>query len=308
MDSNTIQVERSRVSIWVQAVRMFAFPASVVPVLAGGALAFAGTRSVAWELYPIIIICAVLYHAATNLISDYFDWQNGVDKDYTFGSSRVIAEGLLTPQQVLRGGWVVFGAGILLGLVLVYVRGLPMFLFGLVGLIGGYIYTGRPVGFKYFALGDVGVFTLMGPLMVTGSYYALTGGYDPAALYVSIPIGMLTAAILHSNNTRDIQHDSEARVKTFAGVIGHGAAKVEYMVLVCGAFAAVGVMMATGVLPVWSAGVVLSLPPAIKNMRTMLKSSPGKIADIATLDVTTAQHALLFGLLLVISIVVGAVI
>jgi len=308
MSSNSLILPRSRFSVWLQAVRAFAFPASITPVLLGGALALHYDGGVNWALYPLVIVCALLYHAATNLISDYFDWTKGVDKDYTFGSSRVIVESLLTPRQILLGGWLIFAVAVGLGLMLVYFRGWPMLFLGLVGLAGGYLYTGCPLGYKYLAFGDLGVFILMGPLMVIGSYFALTGVYDAVALWTSIPVGMLTAAILHSNNTRDIIHDGEARVRTFAGVIGHKASKVEYLFLVGGAFAAVIVMIFYKILPVWSLLVFLSTIPAISNIRTMLRSQPGRIEDIATLDVQTAQHHLLFGLLLVVSLVIDKLI
>jgi 1,4-dihydroxy-2-naphthoate octaprenyltransferase len=205
-----------------------------------------------------------------------------------------------------------FGVGVLLGLILLYFRGLPMFYLGAAGLVGGYLYCGKPVGFKYIALGDVGVFVLMGPLMVIGSYYALTGDFTMAGLtrplLVSIPIGMLTAAILHANNTRDITHDTEARVKTFAGLIGFQAAKIEYMILVLGAFTAVAWMVWSKTLPIYSLAVFISIVPALKNVRQMVASHPGKVEEIATLDVQTAQHHLMFGVLLVISIAVGALV
>ena len=308
MSAETISSPRSQFSIWLQAIRAFAFPASVVPVLVGAMLALQYKVAIRWELFPVVILCAVLYHAATNLISDYFDYQKGVDKDYTFGSRRVVVDGLLSARQILAGAWVLFGAGIALGMILLAVRGMPMFWIGLIGLLGGYLYCGQPVGFKYIALGDVGVFALMGPMMVIGSFYALTGTFNPAIIYVSIPVGLLTAAILHANNTRDIAHDTSAKIRTFAGVIGHGAAKVEYYLLVGGAFVAVAIMVWKHILPLWSLIVFISAPPAIKNIKAMAVSHPGKIEDIATLDVFTAQHNLMFGVLLSISIAVGALV
>ena len=93
-----------------------------------------------------------------------------MDRPHTYGSSRVLVEGLLTPKEVLTGGIVLFAAGFALGLTMVFFRGAPVFWLGVVGLLGGYFYTGNPVGYKYIALGDFLVFTLMGPLMVIGSY------------------------------------------------------------------------------------------------------------------------------------------
>ena len=106
-----------------------------------------------------------------NVINDYFDYARGVDGDDPYGgSSGVLTKGLLRPPAVFAYGIGLFGAGVLLGLVLVYYRGLPMLLIGAVGLLGGYLYTGGPKGYKYLALGDVLVFVLMGPLAVVGSY------------------------------------------------------------------------------------------------------------------------------------------
>ncbi len=306
MTAVSIAPQRSLASIWLQAVRAFAYPASLVPVFVGGMMALSFEGRVMWQLYPIIIICSILYHTGTNLISDYFDFKREVDKDYTFGGSGVLTGGLLTPKQIYAGGWVAFGIAIALGFILIAFRGMPMFYFGLAGLVGGYLYCGDPFGYKYVALGDILVFTLMGPLMVIGSYFALTGSFNINVFYVSIPVGCLVASILHANNTRDILHDSEAKVKTLANIIGHKASKLEYFILVLGAYASVIVMVSTKVISPWSLIVLFSLPPALKNLKTMAGSSGNKIEEIATLDVQSAQLHLLFGLLLTISLVAGA--
>ena len=60
-----------------------------------------------------------------------------------------------------------------------------MLLIGVAGLLGGYLYTGGPKGYKYLALGDVLVFVLMGPLSVVGTYLALTGEVSLLVLLAS---------------------------------------------------------------------------------------------------------------------------
>lgn len=305
MVSDSMSLKRSSFSIWMQAIRPFAFPASLVPILTGFALAIGQGDSPLWGLAPLVLICGLLYHTATNLISDYFDWIKGVDKDYTFGSSRVIVEGWLSPQQILKGGWIAFGVAVGLGFILIFYRGWPIFLLGLVGLLGGYLYTGKPLGFKYIALGDIGVFLLMGPLMALGSYYSITGKLALLPVYASLPIGLLTVAILHANNTRDIRHDTQAGVKTLASLIGHQASRFYYLGLVGAAFGLVITLVATRLLPLFSLIVLISLPMALKNISQMLKAQAERSEEIAMLDIRTAQHHLLFGILLILSIVAG---
>src|SRR5207244_3477650 len=81
--------------------------------------------------------------------------------------------------------------GALAGLYLIAQRGWPIILLGLLGLAGGYFYTAPPFEYKFKALGIPLVFLLMGPLMVAGSYYAITGMFDPATVIVSVPVGLL---------------------------------------------------------------------------------------------------------------------
>ena len=98
----------------------------------------------------------------------------------------------------------------LVGLYLVALRGPAIVVLGLLGLVGGYVYTAPPFQYKYHALGVPLVFLLMGPLMVVGSYFAVTGAWSLTALVLSIPVGLLVAAILHGNEWRDISEDTRA--------------------------------------------------------------------------------------------------
>jgi len=292
--------------VWLQATRPFSFTASVTPVLLGGVLALERGDMVQWVALPLFLICAVIFHAATNLISDYTDFIKGVDKDYTFGSSGVLVAGLLSPEQVKNGAYILFGSGFLLGVVLVALRGVPILILGLIGIAGGYTYTGRPIGYKYFALGDVLVFILMGVLLVVGADYALTGGIAFRTFMVSLPISALVTAILHANNLRDIRHDTEAGIKTMASLLGGARSKIVYVLLIVFAYLSVLFMILTGILSVWSFLVLLSLPLAVANVKMISKGQVDQPSQLATADVNTARLHLAFGLLLIISVVLEA--
>ena len=91
---------------------------------------------------------------------------------------------------------------------------------GLLGLVGGWGYTAPPLEYKFRALGLPLVFLLMGPLMVVGAYFAVTGEFDWAAVWVSVPVGLLVTAILHGNEWRDIGEDARAGSRTFSIRVG----------------------------------------------------------------------------------------
>jgi 1,4-dihydroxy-2-naphthoate polyprenyltransferase len=295
---------RTPLSVWVQAIRVFSLTASLIPVLLGAALSV-GESSVAWWLLPLAILAGESIHAGTNLVSDYFDFVHQVDKDYTFGSSRVIVDGLLSARAVFWGGMFLLAVSAGIGLVFIAVRGWPILAIGVVGLLGGYFYTAKPVGLKYLALGDLSVFVLMGPLMVIGAYFVLTGEFHHRVLLVSLPIGCLVTGILHANNTRDIPHDRQSAVRTMANVLGHRGAIVEYELLVLAAYGLTAGLIATGHISVWAWLVILSVPIAIRNIKTIRSSVPNEPQSIADLDVKTAQLHLAFGILYVLGIAIG---
>lgn len=111
------------ISLWWRAVRAYSFPASAVPVLVGAALALEHGDAL-WGLFPVVLLCSVLFQAGTNAINDYFDFIRGVDEDDPrSGSSGVLTRGLLWPNAMFVFGVCLFGAGVLLGLVLVYQPG-----------------------------------------------------------------------------------------------------------------------------------------------------------------------------------------
>lgn len=88
------------------------------------------------------------------------------------------------------------------------------------GLTGSFLYTGGRFGLKYIAMGDVLILIIFGPLSILFAYMAQTGSIDLFTLRYAIPLALNTEAILHSNNTRDMQVDRNAGLVTVPILIG----------------------------------------------------------------------------------------
>lgn len=291
-------------AVWWRGARPFSFTASVVPALVSAAwIAWRG-ESGTWALFPLVVACSLLFHAGTNYISDYHDFVRGVDRPGTKGSSGVLLEGLLQPEQVRRAAIVCFALGVALGLVFVATRGVTMLAIGVAGLAGGWLYCGGPRGYKYVALGDLLVFLLMGPLMVVGAHVALTGRLDAGPALVAIPVGLLVTAILAGNNLRDIRDDRGVGIHTVATLLGHRGASVWYTLLLVGAYASLPLLAWSGVLPWTALLAVLSAPIAVGNVRTVMGSREGDPA-IDLMDMRSAQLHLAFSVLLAVGTLAG---
>jgi 1,4-dihydroxy-2-naphthoate octaprenyltransferase len=298
--------QRSKSSLWFQAVRPFSFTASAVPILVGSFLAWLEmSAGFNWGVFFLVLIAGLIYHAATNVISDYFDFKKGVDSKETQGSSKVLPFGLMRPGEILAGSIVLWIIGIALGLWLVYLRGTPILILGIVGFIGGVFYTAKPIGIKYRALGVPWVFTLMGPLMVLGAYVAQGLPFSWHVIWISLPIGFLVAAILHANDFRDIEDDARAGFATVSGAVGRKVAAVEYYFMLAGAYISVIIMVAYKVLSPWALVVFLTVPVALKLVTIIRPNADNSNPAMAMVDVQTAQFHFLFGLLLAVSLVLN---
>lgn len=294
------------IKLWIQAVRAPFFTASVVPVFLALALALWRKDVICWPAFPLMLLSVVFLHAGTNTMNDYCDFKNGVDKKTTFGSSRVLVDGLMRPGQLLTGSLMLFCAGVFFGLILVALRGMPILVMGLIGLAAGFLYSAAPLRLKYIGLGDITVFIFMGPFLVVSAYYALTGIYTPLVLCASFPIGFLVTAILHANNIRDLRHDRAAGIKTLALILGLKRAKLEYYCLLGAAYISVFFMVLRKDLPVFALAVFVSFPLAAKNILSVARLKEDNFGSISLLDISSAKLHMFFGVLFILSLLLAA--
>jgi 1,4-dihydroxy-2-naphthoate octaprenyltransferase len=297
---------RDRISAYWEIARPFSFTASTVPIAVGGALAAVEGRF-DWTLFFVSLVAGVLLHIGTNVTNEIYDVRKGVDTIVSPRASHAIVKGRLTDREAYVMAIAAFAFAFALGLYLVSVRGWPVVALGLAGLIGGYTYTAPPFQYKFSPYGIPLVFMLMGPLMVVGSYYVITGTIDWSALAISIPVGFLVAAILHGNEWRDISEDARAGARTFSVRMGRQAAHWLYLALVVGAYIALTVAVLAALLPTWTLLAMLSLPLLVRQIRSAEFGASGQQRAIAMIDLQTAQLHAAFGYLMVAGLVIAAI-
>ena len=294
-----------RLGAYWEIARPFSFTASTVPIAVGGGLAAVLGRF-DWALFLVSLAAGVLLHIGTNVINEVFDVRKGVDTIVSPRASHAIVKGRIGDREAYVLGVAAFALAFALGIYLVAVRGWPMAALGLAGLVGGYTYTAPPFEYKFGSFGIPLVFLLMGPLMVVGSFFAITGTFDWSALVVSIPVGLLVAAILHGNEWRDISEDARAGARTFSVRAGREAAHSLYIWLVVGAYIVLAAAVVAGVLPTWTLLAMFSLPLLVRQVRSAEFGASGQQRAIAMIDLQTAQLHAAFGYLMVLGLVLAA--
>lgn len=289
---------------WLEILRPFSFTASVVPVATGGALALLHQRFSA-PLFVLALLASVLLQAGTNIINEIYDVRQGIDSIVSPRASHAIVKGRIAEKPAFWLAFVAFGGAALLGVAMARERGWPVIALGIVGLLGGFGYTAPPLQYKFRALGPPLVFLLMGPLMVIGTSYVVSGrfGWDAAA--ASVPVGLLVTAILHGNEWRDISEDARAGISTLSIRLGRRAAHIGYVSLVLGAYLALATAVMLKALPTGGLLAMLSLPLLVTIIRNSELGSAGQQHAIARIDLQTAQLHAAFGALLVAGLILG---
>ncbi len=285
----------SPVRIWVMAARLRTLPAAIAPVLVG--------TSVAIEqgifrpgAFVAALLGALFIQIGTNLANDYSDAKRGADAEDRVGPVRVTAGGLVPPRQVLMATYVTFGLAVVCGLYLVAVAGVELLFVGIASIAAGVLYTGGPKPYGYEGLGELFVFLFFGIVAVTGSAFAQLEEWPWEAFVLAVPIGLLASAILVVNNVRDMDSDRRAGKRTLAVRLGRDRGRAIYAGMLYGAYVVAPLPWLLGSLSIWLLAPWLTLPLAVRLVRTVRNH-----ADGPTLNEALAQTGMLqlaFGLLL----------
>lgn len=215
----------SGAALWWMAVRPCVFPMSAIAVLIGILLAAAaapfGTREAG--LAVLVLIGALAAHAGNNLLNDYIDVHEGIDREGYFRTEYAphpILSGQLTKHQVLLGAALVHAVDLVILIVLVAAVGWGVAAFALAGLLLSIAYVAPPFSFKRRGLGELTAAVVWGPLMIAGAYFALRGTAPPAVWLASLPYGLLVGAVLVGKHLDKLGQDAEKGVGTLPVRLG----------------------------------------------------------------------------------------
>jgi 1,4-dihydroxy-2-naphthoate octaprenyltransferase len=286
-------------SSWLAAARLHTLSASVVPVILGMALAVA-RGDVSWGLFALTLAGALLVQIGANLTDEVAD-HTATDSARKYPAPhKVIARGLLSPQQVRLGAGLCFLAATVIGVVLVAETGWPLLLVCLASLLVAYGYSAGPFPLGDYAVGELLVFWFMGPVIVGGTYYVQRHELDWAVALHSLPVAALVTAILVVNNLRDREEDAAQGRRTLVTLHGDRIVRHGYLGLLLLAYGAPFVTILLGL-----GGPVLALPwltiPLAARVLPWVLSARDRDTLHRALRATSALH-FSFGILLAVAI------
>ncbi len=283
---------------WLLAARPKTLTASLIPVLAGTALA-----NGSFGIALFALLTAICIQIGTNLINDALDFAKGTDTKERLGPQRVTQSGLIPQKIVYFGGLVTFAIGLLCSLPLMIKGGWPIVLLMTASIACGYLYTGGPKPLSYLGVGDIFVILFYGLASTMAVAYLQSGKVIDYSFIAGLQIGFLATVLIAINNLRDCQGDAKANKLTIPVRFGVNAGRIEISCMALLPFLLniywfySGYQLAA-ILP------FLTLPLAIKIVYKIWKTYPGRIYN-DFLGQAALLH-LLFGILLTIGFYGGS--
>lgn len=215
-------------NVWIEGARPKTLIASLSPILMGSVIAF--KQGV---FNPLIFFLTVLFgltiQVGTNFANDYFDFRKGADTESRKGPRRLTQSGLVTPATMKKATAITFGIAGLAAVYLVAQGGWVIGVLATLSIVLGYLYTGGPYPLAYLGLGDVFVLIFFGPVAVAGTVYLQTHELSSIAILAGLAPGLISTAILTSNNMRDIGEDRVAGKRTLPVRFGLTFGRIEYV-------------------------------------------------------------------------------
>lgn len=224
-----------KIKFWIDNARPISLPQSMLPALTAVALSVgAGNFSVIAAIASVIGVACL--HLGMNLLDDWFDYKVGSAEarqsvaNEGFRGRMVkypyLTSGEASKAQLFKAICCFMGIAAVMGLIVMYLRG-PMILGWVAAcLVIGVSYSGGPLKLGFRGLGELVIFIMFGPLMMTGVYYAITGTLDWKITWLSIAVGLLVTNIVYSHSVLDAIPDQKMGKKTMAHLMGSGKGQI----------------------------------------------------------------------------------
>lgn len=190
---------------WIQLLRPLTWSGTIMPACAGTLLA-AQHQSIHWTVFIVFLIASLLVQMAVNIFNDYFDFQKGQDAEKWDVAGAGPAFSTLPKLAIV----LLLVAGIL-GIWLALETSVWTLVFGVFGVIGGYFYSAGKKALSAIGLGELTAALFLGMMVMVLAYTVQDAPLTRDVFFMAIPFALLIAAMILSNNLRDMEKDKGFR-------------------------------------------------------------------------------------------------
>jgi len=271
---------RTRINAWFKLSRPPFHSVGVLPFVLGTVLARWRNGPVRADILLWGIAGVVLIMLATYLAGEYWDYEedllsgqaggspaNPAGHSRFAGGSQVLQQNLLPRRAPLYGALASLLLAGAVGMILQfgYHTGPWTLPFGLLGMLGGFFYSARPVRWVGRGWGELWIAFCYGWLPVAVGYYLQTGALIPLVHWLAGPIGLTIFNVILLNEFPDYPADRATGKTNLTVRLGRERAARLYSAVQVAAWPAMALALRHGVpgrvawayLPVWALSAVL---------------------------------------------------
>ncbi len=269
------------VSKWLIATRSAVTTVTIYSCVIGGLFA---VQAGGFVFLPWLILTVGLFlsHGTNNLLNDLTDYRRGIDTNNYFRTQygvHPLVQGFWTKRTQLR--WFLISA--ILGVAsavyaLVYTHFDPIVIAMIAyGTLMLFFYT-YPL--KHFALGELTIFVIWGPIIIGGIYYVLVRHWDWNVILAGIPFGLTTASINIGKHIDKSGEDRQKKVTTLPVLLGQTGSRILNISVIVLAYLVIAYLVAiprffTPVMAI----VLIAAPDAWKAISRLSKPRPEKAPE-----------------------------
>ena len=229
--------------------------------------------SVNWLHVLLVFIGAVAAHISVNAFNEYFDFKTGLDSrtqrtPFSGGSGTLQAKPEMA-RTAFTTAAVAFAITGLIGLFFVWVWGWELIPLGVAGLFLLYGYTVWLAYNPVLCLLAPGLG--FGTLLVVGTHFALTGEYSWIAFVALLVPFFLVSDLLLLNQFPDMEADKSIGRRHYPIIAGRKISSFIYIAFLLGAYLAILLGVAFGLLPKFALLGLLTLVLAVPVIRSVLR-------------------------------------
>jgi 1,4-dihydroxy-2-naphthoate octaprenyltransferase len=233
-----------------------------VCVLLGISLAYNKSSEIDLWIGVLCIIVAVFGHIGVNLFNEYEDAKSGLDEHTQrtpfSGGSGALQNNPSALRAVFFSGVIALSIAALVGVYIALQISVSLLILGFIGLILIVSYTPWLNKLPWLCLVAPGLG--FGLLMVTGTYFALTGKVTWVSLLIAVPVFALSNNLLLLNQFPDVQADKAAGRNHFVICYGFQHSALVYFAFAMLTHLSIALMIASGALPSISSIAFIGLP------------------------------------------------
>jgi 1,4-dihydroxy-2-naphthoate octaprenyltransferase len=270
-----------KLGAWLALSRPPFHSVGVLPFILGGVLAWR-EGVFYWDVCIWGTLGVVLVMLATYYAGEHWDYLEdslsaSLGPSRFAGGSRVLQRGLLPRRAALWASLIslVLALAVALVLQLGYRTGPWTIPFAVIGLLGGFFYSARPVRWVSTGLGELWIAFCYGWLPVAVGYYLQVGKIAPLIHWMAVPIGLTIFNVIMLNEFPDYPADLAAEKTNLVVRLGRERASDAYALISMGSWIATLVSVNRGAptrvlwfyLPIFLLSLVLAVSIARERWR-----------------------------------------